>query len=88
MTAALPEDLERDVRLLLRQLRAHGHVEAFLVSVYGRLRVRSVGRDCERVGRYVVRGGDEYDVGEVIRGDVEHAVEQAIDKQGRASWNR
>lgn len=74
----LPEDIERDVRALLRRLRAAKHVEAFLVVIAsGALRICSVGKDCQRVGRYVVRPCQQWeDLGEIIRGDVLAALRE------------
>ena len=74
----LPEDIERDVRTVLRWLRGHGQVEVFLVQNFGHLRVRTVGRDCERIGRYVVDRSTAWeDLGEIIRQDVQLGIEQA-----------
>jgi hypothetical protein len=84
-SAALPEEIERDVRALLRELRTKQHVEAFLVCTYGNLRVRSVGRTSERIGRYIVRACAAYeDLGKMIREDVKHAIDQAMQSKGRA----
>jgi len=78
-TTRLPEEIERDVRVLLRYLRKHRHVEAYLTSTLGKLRVHTVGRDCERIGRYVV-GIVWEDLGELIREDVAHAIELVSDR--------
>jgi hypothetical protein len=73
----LSEQMERDLRSIMRQLRAYGTVEVYLRrnKQSGVLRITTEGTDSQRVAGYAMNHYASYeDVADMIREDVAHEV--------------
>lgn len=82
----LPPEVEADVQRLLRYLRRAKAVEVFLTWQNGRAHLSDVGKQSDRIGRYVVRmSAVPEDLAEMMRDDVEHAIALAKQPRGRAA---
>jgi hypothetical protein len=73
--------MEKDLRRIMRELRAYNTVEVYFTRVRGELRLSTKGDDANRIARYARNNRATFEeIADMIREDVSHEMSEQCRK--------